>query len=178
MAAHLVQHHHNTFGAPLGGERGNPRIQALQHDAVQALARRAQSGVLAVIGVCRGHARADALATGLVVDPEDCQTRAGKHIEHGLVVRRAIVKVLAAQVGKHAGHRRRGAGAARPGIAKADHLFAGQSWGGVARIAIDAEVHAAGSFAQYQDEQRRLALTCVGGAQLGILSRRRERSRV
>ena len=88
-----------------------------------------------------------------------------QHIHQAFVIGRARFVVRPPEMGKHARHRCRRAGAARPGVALAGDVFFRQFGRGRAAVAIDREIDAAAGFAQHQQQQRRLDLACIAGAE-------------
>ena len=146
MAAHLVQHQHAVLLQVI-----DIALQALQQYLVMAFLAVAQLRVGALAELLKSYPVAGAFAAGLVVAPGDLQTGALQHIQQAfLVMGGGRLVAVAAHIGKHAGHRHGGFGAAGMHIAKADQvIFVLELGVGLAAIAEQAEVLGAGAFTDH-----------------------------
>jgi hypothetical protein len=118
MAAHLVHHHHHAAGAPDRIQRGDALVEVLEHDLVETLTPAAQGRIFQRAGEHLAHAFTQALAPGLVVQPQHRQPGALQHVQQVLIRLAGGFMGLLAQVREHAGHRRLGVGAAGAHIAE------------------------------------------------------------
>ena len=168
MAAHLVHEDDHPPGATLCGQLGNALVQFVQHDGVVAFTSFTVGGLFELGSAHLGNSGTDPLAARLVVDPQHRQSGMLQHVHQGLVVAFSFLVVFLAQMREHARQRCCGAGATGPDVAKAENVFLGQPWRGVAFIAIDAKVARAGSFADHHDEGR--WRSACGQHQSGVLA--------
>ena len=130
-----------------------------QHLVVAAFGVAVRGSRLAVARFARAHlARPlrQSLAAGVVVQPQHVVTAVHQYIQQVFaMLGDSIVVVAAAQIGKHAGQRGRGIGAAAADLAEIHGGHVMQIEIGIARVAVEVETRGAHGFADRQHQYHR-----------------------
>ena len=160
LAVHVVEEHRRT----VGGKVREVGVELVEKDAVKAPARGA-GGALRV-GASYLGARTRALATALVVDPDDVRARTGEERRQSLLADDAAAVVVgAADPAQHAGKRNVGARAAGRDGRMADHAFGAKRGRGVAGVACEPPARRAGGLA---DDDEKDGGTAEPDGELGL----------
>ena len=145
--------------APLRRQRSDAGVESLQECLVEALAVVTEAAARwrpdEVARRCADDAVANALAPGLVVDPQHGKAGRLQHVQQVLLLAGALGKSFPAERREHAGHRGVGVGTARPDVAVAQHAECSEFGRGVACITVEREVIGPRGFADDEDQQRR-----------------------
>ena len=174
MAAHLVHHHHHAPRAAHGVQRRDARVQPLEHDLVKTLAIGAQAGLFQRAGQHIGNAITQALAAGLIVQPQHRKACTLQDIQQVFKPLGAGLIGRFTHMREHAGHRRLRIGAAGSHSAVISEITGflqlRQLGIGVAGITPQRKVGRSRGFTDHQHHHGRPFLASIACAQAGILT--------